>query len=146
MAVMVMMANAMDRVRNVRRSCIMDAFYTMTRSRVILVALAALCVFLGIRAVRITIRHYSARAELDAAQAQVAQGQANNDRLAGDLERMRQPAWLALLARSRLGYAQPGETVVFVYKSQNSGTIAQPQAVSDGRSNLKKWWDWLIGN
>ncbi|HUO75342.1 MAG TPA: septum formation initiator family protein [Candidatus Paceibacterota bacterium] len=118
----------------------------MTRSRVILIALIGLCVFLAFRAVNISIRSYGARQELDAVNGQLAQGQAANDRLAAELERMRQPAWLALLARSRLGYAQPGETVVFVYKSQNPGTISQPQSAPDGRSNLRKWWDWLIGN
>lgn len=118
----------------------------MLRSRVILVFLAGFCVFLAIRAVRISLRQFGAAQELNAAHDQLAQGRIANERLAADIERMRQPAWLALLARARLGYAQPGETVVFVYKSQNPGTIAQPQMVTDDRSNLKKWWDWLLGN
>jgi len=115
----------------------------MVRSRVIFIGLLALCVFIGFRAVRISIRQYNALKELHAAELQVAESTSANDHLKEDLERMQQPAWLALLARSRLGYAQPGETVVFVYKSQNSGTIVQPQMVSDSRSNLHKWWDWL---
>ncbi len=117
----------------------------MFRSRVIIAVLAALCLLLGYRAVDITLRRYAAQRDLTAAQAAAGQAAAANAHLSAELERMREPAWLALLARSRLGYAEPGETVVFVYKSQNSGTISQPQSEPDGRSNLRKWWDWLIG-
>ena len=116
----------------------------MLHSRVIFAALAGLCVFLGFRAVHISVRRYSARRELVAVQGQLVQGVAATDRLRAELERMRTPAWLALLARARLGYAQPGETVVYVYKSQKTGTISQPQTVTDGRSNLRKWWDWML--
>ena len=118
----------------------------MTRTRVIIVGLALLCVLLGFRAVQISVKRYTAHRDLEAAQAAVAQAQATNERTKSDLARMQQPAWLALLARDRLGYAQPGETVVVVYKSGNSGTISQPQAATDGRSSLRKWWDWLLGN
>ena len=59
---------------------------------------------------------------------------------------MQEPQWLALLARQRLNYKQPDETVVFVYKSEKAGTIVQPQAHSvDDRANWRKWLDWVQG-
>jgi len=118
----------------------------MTRSHVITAGLALCCVLLGFRAVAISIKRYTAHRDLQTAQDAIAQAQAANERTKSDLTRMQQPAWLALLARDRLGYAQPGETDVVVYKSGNSGTISQPQAAIDGRSSLRKWWDWLLGN
>jgi cell division protein FtsB len=118
----------------------------MNRSRVIIAVLLPLCAFLGFRAVTISVKRYAAYHDLVAVQGTIAQAQAANERMQSELARMQQSAWLALLARDRLGYAQPSEAVVFVYKSAKSGTISQPQAASDDRSSLRKWWDWLLGN
>jgi cell division protein FtsB len=112
-------------------------------SKIATVVLAAACVWLLVLAAHAGIRRIASQRELDAIRDRIEAGQRDNTRLTGELARMRRPAWLALLARTRLNYKRPGETVVFVYKSEKSGTISQPQQTQDVRSNLQKWWAWL---
>lgn len=114
------------------------------RSKLATVAAAALCAWLLLLAVSATLRHAASQRNLDELQWRIDAGERENRRLAADLERMKQPAWLTLLARARLNYKRPDETVVFVYKSEKSGTIGQPQNSADPRPNWRKWWDWLL--
>ena len=71
--------------------------------------------------------------------------QKENDRLSHELDLMRQPDWLALLARARLNYKRPDENVVFVYQAERSDTISQPSARNSDESNWNRWLDWLRG-
>ena len=116
------------------------------KTKIIALALAGLCVLLGLAVAGAQLHYLAQRRELFAIEDRVAQTARDTTRLTGELERMRQPSWLALLARQRLGYKLPDETVVFVYKSEKSDTIGQPQPASDVRPNWRKWWDWVRGN
>ena len=106
--------------------------------------MVAVCAWLAVVGARATIRHLYAQRELAGLEQDIVQMQHGNERLQRQLERMQQPAWLALLARARLNYKRPEETVVFVYKSEKSDIMAQPPAPVDERSNWRRWWDWLI--
>ena len=99
-------------------------------------------VFLAIGA---HVRHASVDSQTQALQDRIRAGEQENARLTDELDRLHRPESLTLLARTRLNYKQSGETVVFVYKSEKSGTISQPQATPDERNNVQKWRDWLRG-
>jgi hypothetical protein len=92
------------------------------------------------------VHRYGAASELAAYEARIDDAKRENQRLAEEVDRMKRPQWLALLARQRLNYKMPDETVVFVYKSEKAGTIVQPQTSAvDARANWQKWYDWLRG-
>lgn len=114
------------------------------RSRIttgILTIVVAGLIFLAVSA---TLRSRAARSELATLGDRIQDEERGNDRLSRALERMRQPNWLALLARARLNYKAIGETVVLVYKSEKTDILSQPQQPTDERPNWRKWWDWLF--
>jgi cell division protein FtsL len=115
------------------------------RSRILVVILSGVCLWLGFLAFSATLRQYAARQELGSVEEQIRITSQGNERLASEVERLNRPAWLSLMARSKLNYKLPGETVVFVYKSEKPGMINELQTSRDERSNWKKWWDWLFG-
>ena len=102
--------------------------------------------WMGVLVVSAGIRRYTSASDLGALEARIDDAQRENQRLEGEIARMQKPQWLTLLARQRLNYKLPDETVVFVYKSEKPGTIVQPQAPSgDERPNWRKWLDWVRG-
>ncbi len=108
--------------------------------------LGVLAVFLLIVAVGAWAEKHDADTELSALQQRIDDAQRENHRLADQLERMRSPQWLALLARQRLNYKQPEESVVFVYKNEKVATLAQPRvAQGASKSNWRLWLEWLQG-
>lgn len=112
-------------------------------SKVMTVLLCAACAWLLLVAAGSQVRHLRLGQQLQTVQDRIGAEQRENERLARQLERMKHSSWLALLARTRLNYKKPGESVVFVYKSEKSGTISQPQSIVDTRRNWQKWWDWV---
>ena len=120
--------------------------HPLFRSKLTTVALVVLTLWFGVLVVSAGIRRYGAASELSALEVRIDDAQRENARLESEVQRMQQPQWLALLARQRLNYKLPDETVVFVYKSEKSGTIVQLQAPSgDSRPNWRKWLDWVRG-
>ncbi len=120
--------------------------HPLFRSKLTTVALVALTLWLAVLAISAGIRRYTAASELNALEIRIDDAQRENARLASEVQRMQQPQWLALLARQRLNYKRPDETVVFVYKTEKPGTIVQPQASGgDARTNWRKWLDWVRG-
>ena len=120
--------------------------HSFLRSKIASVVLGVLSLWLLVLAVAAGIRRHDAAGELGALEARIEDAKRENARLAGELERMERPQWLALLARQRLNYKLPGETVVFVYKAEKAGTIAQPQPSPASKvSSWRLWLDWLRG-
>ena len=115
------------------------------RSKIITVPLVGICIWLLLLVIGAQIRYLDTRHQLNAVDDRLAGARKENNRLSGELELMRQPDWLALLARARLNYKRPDENVVFVYKNEKSGTISQPQVQQVERPNWRKWLDWLQG-
>ena len=120
--------------------------HPLFRSKLTTVALAALALWLGVLVVSAGIRRYSTASELSALDVRIEDAERENERLEAEIDRMRKPQWLTLLARQRLNYKLPDETVVMVYKAEKAGTIVQPQAPSgDDTANWRKWLDWVRG-
>ena len=115
------------------------------RSKIITVPLVGICIWLLLLVIGAQIRYLDTRHQLNAVDDRLAGARKENNRLSGELELMRQPDWLALLARARLNYKRPDENVVFVYKVEKSGTIFQPQVQQIERANWQKWLDWVRG-
>ena len=116
------------------------------RNHLLTGALLSVCLLLLYASVRATLRHVYVSSQLAEFQVQLEAQERANARIADELARMRQPTWLALLARERLNFKLPDEQVVFVYKSEKPGTIAQPQQVKgDTVPNWRKWIDWVRG-
>lgn len=116
------------------------------RSKIASVILGALALWLLVLAVAAGIRRHGATGELGALETRIEDAKRENARLADELERMKRPEWLALLARQRLNYKLPGETVVFVYKAEKAGTITQPQFLSDTHTpSWRLWLEWFRG-
>lgn len=115
------------------------------KRRVITFLLAALGVWLSVVAVTVTLRSRWASSQLDQANSAMADQERSNDRLGQELTRMHSPDWLALMARAQLNYKLPDEQVVFVYKNEKSGILAQPATTPVPRSHAARWWDWLRG-
>lgn len=100
----------------------------------------------GVTAAVAGLERYRQRQVLDTARTRIDDIARSNQALEDELDRMRAPQWLALLARQRLGYVLPGETAVFVYKNEDSGIVSQlsePQAPEV--PNWRKWLLWLRG-
>ena len=108
------------------------------------VVLGGVCLWLVLMAIGAGLRHHSFARELAALQGRIQTSQRDTARISQELGRMSQPGWLALLARERLNYQQPGETVVFVYTTEKADTI-QAASVEDSRPNWRKWLDWISG-
>jgi cell division protein FtsB len=120
--------------------------HPLLRSKLTTVACAALTLWLLVMAVAAGVRRYGLDNDLRVLESNIDDAHRENARLAQEFERMQEPEWLSLLARQRLNYKLPDETVVFVYKSEKSDTIL-PSNVSpvDARSHWRQWWDWLRG-
>jgi cell division protein FtsB len=114
------------------------------RSRTLTVLLVLLSCWLVFIAARASVRSLAARRELAVLEGQISDQRRGNERLERQVRRMQEPAWLALLARQKLNWQAPDETVVFVYKNEKSDTIVAPQTASDARPNWRRWWDWLV--
>jgi len=92
------------------------------------------------------VRRSGGTAQLDTIDQRIEDAQRENMRLADILERMKRPQWLVLLARQRLNYKQPDETVVFVYKNEKVDTLSQSQrALEPQEPSWRQWWEWLMG-
>jgi cell division protein FtsB len=115
-----------------------------SRKTLILSILLSLCAFLAVKASASFVRYGMLRRELAQVQEQIREAQNANERLGRQLERMQEPTWLTLLARQRLNFAMPDETVVFVYKSADSAIISQPQQPPSPPS-WRQWLAWLLG-
>lgn len=116
----------------------------ISRKTLMLVLLLVLSAFLAVRGIASFARYSALRRELARVEEQIRETQRVNERLQRQLERMQEPTWLALLARQRLNYAMPDETVVFVYKSADSAIISQPQQPPPP-SSWRQWLAWLLG-
>jgi cell division protein FtsB len=116
----------------------------LSRKTLLLVVLIVLCVFLAVKASATFVRYTALRRELAQVREQIGETQHANERLERQLERMQEPTWLTLLARQRLNYAMPDETVVFVYKSADSAIISQPQQPPPPPA-WRQWLAWLVG-
>lgn len=115
-------------------------------SKLTTVALAGISLWLLVFAVAAGVRRHGSEAELGRIEERIDDSQRENERLGRELARMQEPEWLALLARQRLNYKMPDETVVFVYKSEKPGTIVQPQQLSGTeRPRWRQWFEWLRG-
>jgi cell division protein FtsL len=122
----------------------------LLRSKITLVVLVLLVVWAGTLAAMATVRRYRSDAELQALETSITDTERDNARLTQEVQRMHQPQWLALLARQRLNYQLPDETVVFVYKSEKSDTISPPTQdvrlpAGQAGPHWQIWWDWLRG-
>ena len=115
------------------------------KTKTLSVVLAGLGLWFLVLAVGAQLRYNSGQRQLNAMDDRINGAVRENERLAKELELMKRPDWLALLARARLNYKRPGETVVFVYKNEKAGTISQPHPVQDERPNWRKWLDWVKG-
>lgn len=116
------------------------------RSKVTTVLLVACMLWFLTLTVAAGIRRYAVYGELRILELRADDFRRENERLTSELVRMQKPEWLALIARQRLNYKLPDETVVLVYKSDESDTLLQSQeVVGDTRSNVQKWIDWLLG-
>lgn len=116
---------------------------TPARRTLLLALLLVASGFLAVKASESLVRYGTLRQELASIHGQMDAARDGNARLARQLERMQEPTWLALLARQRLNYAMPGETVVFVYKSADSAIISQPQQ-APAPPYWRQWLDWLL--
>ncbi len=120
--------------------------HPIMRSKVTTVLLVACMLWFLALTVAAGIRRYAVYGELRILELRADDFRRENDRLTSELVRMQKPEWLALIARQRLNYKLPDETVVLVYKSNESDTLLQSQeVVADTRSNVQKWIDWLLG-
>jgi cell division protein FtsB len=116
------------------------------RSRITTVVLSLVAVWLAALAVGAGYQRYTVGAQLDDLNGRIDDASRENTRLTGELDRMKAPQWLALLARQRLNYKLPDETVVFVYKAKESGIVSPPQGTpEDHRPNWRRWYDWALG-
>ncbi len=115
------------------------------KRKITTVALCGLCLWLLLLVIGSQIKYDNGRQQLQAMEDRIAGSERENERLGRELELMRQPDWLALLARARLNLKKAGETVVFVYKTEKPGTISQPQPMAGDRPNWRKWLDWVTG-
>lgn len=115
------------------------------RSKFTTMALAVVMLWMLVIAIAAGMRRHGLNADLQLMQSNIDDAKRENARLAQEFEHMQQPQWLALLARQRLNYKLPDETVVFVYKSEKAGTIAPPQESVEVRPNWRKWLEWLRG-
>jgi cell division protein FtsB len=120
--------------------------HPILRSKLATVILGLIAAWLAVLAIAAGIRRHDADAEMAALQARIEDATRENTRLADELERMKRPEWLALLARQRLNYRLPDETVVFVYKSEKAGTIPQPRASEEPpQRGWRTWLQWFRG-
>ena len=115
-------------------------------SKVASVLLGFLALWMLVLAVAAGIRRSSGTEQLTAIQQRIEDAQRENARLADILERMKRPEWLALMARQRLNYKQPDETVVFVYKNEKVDTLSQPQRTPEPQEpSWRQWLAWFEG-
>lgn len=115
----------------------------LLRSRITTLVLVVFCGWLGILALGSLHRHRAAEAEVARLNEQMENEHRDNARITRELERMKAPAWLALLARQQLNYRQPDESVAFVYKTEKVATIVPQSQIVDTRSSWQKWLDWF---
>ncbi len=117
----------------------------LSRSKITTAILVVVAAWLAILAITAGVRRYTSEAELKQISTRIDEAKKENARLSDELVRMKDPQWLALLARQRLNYTFPDESVVFVYKTEKSDILYQPQASDEEQSRWRVWWEWLRG-
>lgn len=115
------------------------------RSKMLTAILGGVCIWLFLLVAGAQMRYIDGHRQLGAIEGRIAGASKENEWLSRELELMHQPDWLALLARGRLNYKRPDESVVFVYKNEKSGTISQPRSEQVEQANWRKWLDWVRG-
>src|SRR5512135_1252991 len=94
------------------------------RSKLTTIGLCILLFLVGIRAFGERQNTRQAEQALRDMQSRADALEQNNDRIIRDIEAAKDPAYLERLARIRLNWQRPDETVVFVYKNENPAIIS----------------------
>lgn len=119
-------------------------FRTLLSSRWTTVLAAVLAVWLMVQAAGMWQRVRQVRGELSRIEDRAGELEREIARQQEQVERSTDDAWLEYQARVRLNYKLPDESVVVVYKKENSGTIspvASPSVASEMVPFWRRWWD-----
>jgi cell division protein FtsL len=87
--------------------------------------------------------------QVESAQSQLAAFEAENELLEADVAALGTPEEIEKLAREKLGYARPGETVYVVLDPPASGQVPTAtdgdEAVEVERTWVERIWDFVSG-
>lgn len=89
-------------------------------------------------------RLFRAGDRVNEASRELAQVQAEHDRLEARLNEVRSPEFVEREAREKLGLGREGE-VMLILPDQNAGASGQMAGVRGEEPNWKKWWDLYVG-
>ena len=124
-------SNGMDRILN---------------SKIVLVVLAGLSIWLGLSVWGIKLQEKSVNDEARNIDKKIETAKKENSNLEKYISNLQNPAFLERIARLKLNYQASGEQVVFVYRdtAPKKSSESFEDKLKDS-PNYAKWWYWLFG-
>ncbi len=115
-------------------------------ARIAHIVIAALLLVVVVSFGREVARRYTISKELKGLQTQVRDLQKQKSQLSDMIDYFRSPLFQEQEARTKLGLAKPGESVVIVPLTVTSQTQETQQSAQPSSSNPLKWWQYFFGH
>jgi len=119
------------------------------QSKIVVGLMAALVLWMGFAVFNIRAERKRTEEQVANVQAKLEQLKNDNNHLSRVVTYLRNPQYLARLAREKLNYKTTDEEVVYVYPEEKKATASVGELKVDALGTLekvKKWWYSLVRN
>lgn len=123
-----------------------SAWERFVHARVVHLVIAALLLAVVVSFGREVARRYAISRELSGLRAQAEELQKQKSQLSDMIDYFRSPLFQEQEARTKLGLAKPGESVVIVPLTDDNQTEKVQQEPQQTISNPLKWWLYFFGH
>lgn len=118
----------------------------LVRARIVHLVIAALLLVVVVSFGREVARRYAISRELHGLQAQVSDLQKQKSQISDMIDYFRSPLFQEQEARTKLGLAKPGESVVLVPLPNTNSAVGPQHDQPKSGSNPLKWWQYFFGH
>jgi cell division protein FtsB len=120
-------------------------FIRILRSKLTTIGLIAIGALVGIRALESGLTSRQSEGMVRDLEAKVAGIEQENKALSEEMQAAQDPTYLERQARIRLNVQAPDETVVYVYKAEDSDAVSPARREAAPVPQWRKWLDWICG-
>lgn len=123
-----------------------SAWERFAYARIVHLVIAALLLVVVVSFGREVARRYAISRELNGLKAQAEDLQKQKSQLSDMIDYFQSPLFQEQEARTKLGLAKPGESVVFVPLTSTTQSQTVSQEPQQSISNPLKWWLYFFGH
>ena len=124
----------------------------LTRSRLFLLVMAGIVLFVLVAFLREAVHRYEVRQQISSLQSEIGDLETKQKKLTDLIDFFSSPLFQEQEARQKLGKAKPGESVVFIPISNVNASPPNSSAAQDAEqreqavSNPVRWWRYFFAS